>query len=64
MWPVGHANVGELCELVHALLLHLIEFVCSLFVPDGVRVVQFADDTKLLVRGKKSDLPRIIALVC
>ena len=35
----------------------------SLFVPDGVRVVQFADDTQLLVSGKKSDLPLIIALM-
>ena len=35
----------------------------SLFVPNGVRVVQFADDTQLLVSGKKSNLPRIIALM-
>ena len=41
----------------------------SLFVPDGVRVVQFADDTQLLVSSRKRDMPRIIplmeqALVC
>ena len=35
----------------------------SLFVPDGIRVVQFADDTQLLVSGKKSDLPLSIALL-
>ncbi|KAF0297945.1 putative low affinity copper uptake protein 2 [Amphibalanus amphitrite] len=35
----------------------------SLFVPDGVRVVQFADDTQLLVSGQKSDLPRMTALM-
>ena len=32
----------------------------SLFVPDGVRVVQYADDTQLLVSGKKSELPALI----
>ena len=41
----------------------------SLYVPDGVQVVQFADDTQLIVSGRKSDLPLIIArmeraLVC
>ena len=35
----------------------------SLYVPEGVRVVQFADDTQLLVSGKEGDLPRIIALM-
>ena len=35
----------------------------SLYVPDCVTVVQFADDTQLLISGKKSDLPRIIRIM-
>ena len=31
-----------------------------LYLPENVRVVQFADDTQLLVSGKKCDLPQII----
>ena len=32
----------------------------SLYLPEGVHVVEFADDTQLLVCGKKSDLSQII----
>ena len=34
----------------------------SLHVPDGVTIVQFADDTQILVTGKKQDLATIISL--
>ena len=33
----------------------------SLYVPDRVTVVQFADDTQLLVSGKKSDAPMLVS---
>ena len=32
----------------------------SLSLPENVHAVQFADDTQLLISGKKSDLPQII----
>ena len=35
----------------------------SLHVPDGVKIVQFADDTQLLVTGPKADLHRLIGLM-
>ena len=35
----------------------------SLHVPDGVTTVQFADDTQLLVTGKKHNLPAMISLM-
>ena len=31
-----------------------------LYVPDGVRIVQFADDTQLWTTGKKCDLPELV----
>ena len=34
----------------------------SLHVPDGVTIVQFADDTQILVTGKKRDLATIVSL--
>ena len=35
----------------------------SMHVPDGVSIVQFADDTQLLVSGPKAELSRLIALM-
>ena len=32
-----------------------------LCVPDGVKIVQFADDTQLVVTGRKCDVQRLIA---
>ena len=33
----------------------------SLHVPNGVSVVQYADDTQLIVTGRKCDLPQLVA---
>ena len=33
----------------------------SLFVPEDVTIVQYADDTQLMVTGRKSDVLRLIA---
>ena len=35
----------------------------SLHTPDGVTIVQYADDTQILVNGKKHDLASIISLM-
>ena len=35
----------------------------SLHMPDGVTIVQFADDTQILVTGKKRELANIISLM-
>ena len=35
----------------------------SLNMPDGVTIVQFADDTQILVTGKKRELANIISLM-
>ena len=33
----------------------------SLYVPEGVKILQFADDTQILIVGKKKDLPIIVS---
>ena len=33
----------------------------SLYVPDDVTIVQYADDTQLLVSGKNHDIQRLVA---
>ena len=35
----------------------------SLYVPDSVTVVQFADDTQLLISGRKRDLQRLVTIM-
>ena len=35
----------------------------SLHMPDGVSIIQFADDTQILVTGKKHNLPHLISLM-
>ena len=50
-------------ESLSCILFMLYTNELSLYVPNCVTVVQFADDTQLLISGKKSDLPRIIRIM-